>query len=132
MLKSSVDEKGLKILEMLETSTLRGKNIVQQVLGFARGTERESADLQLRHIINETVSMAKETFSKSISIKTDIPKDIWTVVGDATQLHQVIMNLCVNARDAMPNGGMLTVSTENKIIDEQYARMDMLATPGKY
>lgn len=132
MLKSSVDEKGLKILEMLETSTLRGKNIVQQVLGFARGTERESADLQLRHIINETVSMAKETFSKSISIKTDIPKDIWTVVGDATQLHQVIMNLCVNARDAMPNGGTLTISTENKIIDEQYARMDMLATPGKY
>jgi hypothetical protein len=133
ILKRSIpDERSQKMFETLETSTRRGIDIVKQILGFARGMEGERTLLQLRHIIDDTISIIKETFSKSISIRHEIPKNIWTILGDSTQLHQVIMNLCINARDAMPNGGTVKIFAENKIIDEQYARMHIEAKPGKY
>jgi signal transduction histidine kinase len=69
------------------------------VLSFARGVEGKQTILQLRHLITEFKQIIKQTFPKSISVNTDVPADLWTVSGDATQLHQVLMNLCVNARD---------------------------------
>jgi CheY-like chemotaxis protein len=78
------------------------------------------------------MQIAKETFPRSIEIRTDTQKDIWIISGDATQLHQVIMNLCVNARDAMPEGGILSISAENLLIDENYARMNIDAKVGQY
>ncbi|MDI6804421.1 MAG: PAS domain S-box protein [Bacteroidota bacterium] len=130
--RSILDERSQKIFETLEASTRRGSEIVKQILGFARGVEGERTLLQLRHIIEDTISIIKETFPKSISIRHEIPKNIWTILGDSTQLHQVIMNLCINARDAMPNGGIVKIFAENKIIDEQYARMHIEAIPGHY
>jgi PAS domain S-box-containing protein len=133
VLKKSVpDESSLKILETLERSVNRGGEIVKQVLGFARGIEGERTVLQIRHIIKEMISIAGETFPRSIVVKEDIPKECWTTLGDATQLHQLLMNLCLNARDAMPQSGTLTISAKNEIIDEQYARMHIDAKPGRY
>lgn len=133
ILKDSVpDAHGLKMLEMVENSARRGSDIVSQVLGFARGKDGERAVIQIRHIIKETMSIVKHTFPKSISVRQNIPRDIWTILGDATQLHQLLMNLCVNARDAMPDGGTLNVSAENKTIDERYARKHVEAKPGSY
>ena len=84
------------------------------------------------HLISEIEQIAKETFPRNIEIRTDISKDLWTISGDATQLHQVIMNLCVNARDAMPDGGVLSISAENFFIDENYARINIDAKVGPY
>jgi CheY-like chemotaxis protein len=106
---------------------------VKQVLSFARGVEGKRTTLQVRHIIKEIEQIVKQTFSRSIEICTDIPMlDLWTISGDATQLHQVLMNLCVNARDAMPNGGTLELCARNLWVDEHYARMNLDAKVGPY
>ncbi len=127
-----VDERTRHILEILEINAKRGADLVKQVLSFARGVEGKRITLQLRHIIVELAKVLKETFPKSIEISTDVPQDLWMVSGDSTQLHQVLMNLCVNAHDAMPNGGTLTISAENLLIDENYARMNLEAKVGSY
>jgi two-component system cell cycle sensor histidine kinase/response regulator CckA len=126
------DNESQKLINVLERSTQRGASLVKQVQSFARGVEGERVALQVSHLVSEITQIAKETFTRSIEIQTDIQKDIWTISGDATQLHQVIMNLCVNARDAMPEGGILSISAENIFIDENYALMNIDAKVGQY
>ena len=120
------------ILSIIKTSAQRGANIVRQILNFARGMEGDIGEIQLKHVIREIESIIQETFPKSIALKVDTPKDLWPVNGDATQLHQVLMNLCVNARDAMPDGGWVTISAENVSLDETYAKMNIEARPIRY
>ncbi|MEY2488905.1 MAG: hypothetical protein QOC70_847 [Verrucomicrobiota bacterium] len=114
------------ILSTIETCAQRGADIVKQVLTFARGAEGEHMLLQPAHLINDMGKIAKETFPKTITVRTRFPEFLWPIEGDPTQLHQVLLNLSVNARDAMPAGGMLTLSAENFPVDEHYASM----TPG--
>ncbi|MBE9107353.1 response regulator [Nostoc cf. edaphicum LEGE 07299] len=126
------DERTRHLLEILEINARRGADLVKQVLSFARGVEGKHITLQLRHIIVEIAKILKETFPKSIEISINVPQDLWMVSGDSTQLHQVLMNLCVNARDAMSNGGTLSISAENMLIDANYARMNLEAKEGPY
>ncbi|MCX9012508.1 MAG: PAS domain S-box protein [Candidatus Methanoperedens sp.] len=126
------DEASQNLINILERSANRGANMMKQIVSFARGIEGERTELQVTHLISEIKKIAKETFPRSIEIRTDVPKDLWTISGDATQLHQVLMNLCVNARDAMPDGGILTISAENLSIDESYARTNIEAKTGFY
>ncbi|MEP0880697.1 response regulator [Trichocoleus sp. ST-U3] len=127
------DEQSRRILKTLETNTQRSADLVKQVLSFVRGVEGKRTTLQVRHIIKEIEQIVKQTFSRAIEIRTDIPMlDLWTISGDATQLHQVLMNLCVNARDAMPNGGTLELCARNLWVDEHYARMNLDAKVGPY
>lgn len=121
-----------RLLDTLEASAQRGANIVQQVLSFARGAEGEHALFQIRHPVTEVVKIARETFPPSIIIQADVSKDLWLIHGESTQGHQVLMNLLVNARDAMPHGGKITIKAENAIIDESYCRMQPDAQPGRY
>jgi PAS domain S-box-containing protein len=130
--KSLPDTKSQKILETLEANTHRGSAIINQILGFARGVQKGSMFIQLHHIINEITNIIKETFPKSITFNDDIPKDIWTIVSDPTNLHQLMLNLCVNARDAMPDGGTIHIKAENKFIDEQDTKLSLEAKPGRY
>ena len=133
LLQEKITDKGSqKLLNALERSTQRGASLVKQIQSFAKGLEGERVDLQVSHLISEITQIAKETFPRSIEIRIDISKDLWTISGDATQLHQVLMNLCVNARDAMPDGGILRISTENIFIDENYARMNIDAKVDQY
>jgi PAS domain S-box-containing protein len=114
ILKESVtSENGLRTLRTLEASAQRGSQVVKQILTFARGMKGERGLFQPRHTIQETAAIIRETFPRSIDIQEDIARDLWTIQGDATQLHQLMMNLCVNARDAMPSGGKLSLSAEN-------------------
>lgn len=132
-LKLSVtNEKAQKILESMEESARRGSSIVKQILSFARGMDPQKVLIQPRHLIKEIISMFHQTFPRSIEIINEVPNSSWTILGDPTHFHQVIMNLGVNARDAMPNGGTLTISATNEIIDEQFARMNIDAKPGRY
>ncbi len=126
------DSTGQKILGTIETSAKRGADIVKQVLAFGRGVKGERMPIQIKHVINEVVKIVDETFPKSIESKTDIPRDLWTVSADATQMHQVFLNLLVNARDAMPMGGTISISAVNMNVDENYSRMHPEAKPGAY
>ncbi|NJL21612.1 MAG: response regulator, partial [Leptolyngbyaceae cyanobacterium SM1_3_5] len=128
----NADDRTRRMLDIVETNTKRGAALVKQVLSFARGVEGKQTLLQIKHLIREIQQIAQETFPKSIEIHTDIPGDLWTVTGNATQLHQVLMNLCVNARDAMPNGGILSIHAENFVVDEAEARMNLDAKVGSY
>ena len=119
-------------LSMIEESARRGAGIVKQVLTFARGVEGERVLIKPSHLIDEMVDIAKRTFPKSIEVSSRYPEDLWTILGDPTQLHQVLMNLCVNARDAMPHGGSLVIWADNANIDEHYAAMTPDAKVGPY
>jgi CheY-like chemotaxis protein len=117
---------------LLQTNVRRGTALVKQILSFSRGVENNSVVLQLRHVLNEIQQVIQETFPKSIEIQTDFFQELWTIYGDATQIHQILMNLCINAKDAMPDGGKLKISAENLAIDETYAQMDDDAELGNY
>ena len=121
-----------QILKTLETSAQRGAGLVKQILSFARGVEGKRVCLQMNHLLLEIEKIIQQTLPKSINIHKDISSDLWMISGDATQMHQVFMNLCVNARDAMPHGGTLQITAENLFIDEQYARMHLDANVGPY
>ncbi len=126
------DEASQRMLGSLENSARRGAEMVKQVLTFARGVEGERMTLQPKHLIKEMQSIVTETFPKSIEIHTRVTKDALTISGDATQLHQVLLNLCVNARDAMPDGGILTLALDTHIVDAAMAGMHAGASPGPH
>jgi len=126
------DEDGRRLLAMLQASAERGASLVKQVLSFARGVQGERITLQTRHLIKEIVKILKDTLPKSIEVEYEASEDLSVVAGDATQLHQVLMNFCVNARDAMPDGGKLTIKATNVEIDQSYARMNLEAKPGRF
>lgn len=120
------------IISTIETSAERGADMVKQVLTFARGVEGERVLLCVGHLIKEMVKISRETFPRTIEISSRVPRDLWPVVGDATQLHQVLLNLCVNARDAMPEGGRIVMSAGNLELDENFVSMSPGAKPGLY
>ena len=126
------DARGRRILETLDTSAQRGADMIRQILTFARGAEGERAPLQPAHLIREMQKIAEETFPKSISVQAELADALWVVSGQATPLQQVLMNLCVNARDAMPRGGTLSITAENVTLDERAARSNPKARPGPY
>jgi PAS domain S-box-containing protein len=126
------DKYSKRLLPILIANARRGAALVKQVLSFARGLEGKCTVIQIKHIISEIKQIAKETFPKSIEISIDTPQHLATICADATQLHQVLMNLCVNARDAMPFGGTLTISADNIFLDENYVQMNLDARVGSY
>ena len=126
------EEDRLKFLDIVEASAKRGAQIVRQVLGFARGVESDRLLLQPNHVLAEITKIMGETFPKAIHVRTSCPENLWLIEGDPTQLHQVVLNLCVNARDSMPEGGNLSVTAENFDVDEQYAIMTPGLKPGPH
>ncbi|HHP7236898.1 response regulator [Longibacter sp.] len=130
--RESEDEKVLKTLEMIEKSAERGSNMVEQVLAFARGVEGERVALQAATIIEEVAKITTETFPDNIDVRVDVPDDLHDIVGDATQMQQVLMNLCVNARDAMPDGGVIEISASEADVSEAEAHRKMDAEAGSY
>ncbi len=107
------DEHERELLSMIEVSARRGADIIRQLLAFSRGVEGERIVLQPRHLLKEMGAIVRETFPREITLVEDIASDLWPIEVDATQLHQVLMNLSVNARDAMPHGGRLTFAARN-------------------
>jgi PAS domain S-box-containing protein len=128
----NTDERSQQMFKTIEINAKRGAALVKQVLHFARGVEGKRMIVQVSHLFSEIEQIVKETFPKSIEFSINIKPDLWAVIGDATQLHQLLMNLVVNARDAMPNGGNLSISAENMLIDEHYASMNLEASAGSY
>jgi PAS/PAC sensor hybrid histidine kinase (EC 2.7.13.3) len=135
VLKRRVDDTDDKVdqtLSMIQKSAERGSDMVEQVLAFARGVEGERVALQPELIVEEVEEMTTETFPEDVEVHIRTDADLRPVVGDATQIQQVLMNLCVNARDAMPDGGTLTVEARNVDFTEREARRNIEAEPGGY
>jgi two-component system cell cycle sensor histidine kinase/response regulator CckA len=128
----NADEQSQNLLKIVEANTRRGAALVKQVLQFTRGIEGNRESVQVEPLIYEVQQIAEKTFPKSIQVLTDVKPGLWSVSGDATHLHQVLINLVVNARDAMLDGGTLTISAGNLFIDEHYARMNLDASVGAY
>lgn len=128
----NLDQKTQRLLQILNESTHRGAGLVKQILSFTRGIEGKSISTQISHLLREIQKIIRETFPKDIEFSTEIPQNLWLISADTTLLHQVFMNLCVNARDAMPDGGQLSIIAENLEIDENYARMHLDAQSGFY
>ncbi len=120
------------MLTIVEQSAQRGASVVRQLLTFSRGITGERGPLQVRHLVKEMVSIMRETFPREIGIVHQLPTDLASVIGDATQLHQVLINLCVNARDAMPEGGRLTIEGRNIDLGEADLRGRPGLEPGRY
>ena len=111
------------MLDMLDRSARRGAELVQQILSFARGVEGEHKLIQIRHLLADLEKMIRETFPKSIQFQKNIDPNLRPIHGNLTQMHQVLLNLCVNARDAMPNGGTLAILAENARFEEPQVRL---------
>jgi PAS domain S-box-containing protein len=121
-----------KILDTIFASCRRGADLVRQVLSFARGVEHQQIAIRFPLLIDELIGIIKQTFPRNIRIETNVPENLWPITGDPSQLHQVLLNLTVNARDAMPHGGKLTVEASNIKIDAQFAATSQDATPGSF
>jgi two-component system, cell cycle sensor histidine kinase and response regulator CckA len=128
----ATDERSQQMLSIVENNAKRGANLVKQVLSYVRGIEGERSVLNVKQLIAEMKQIIEQTFPKSITIDTRVQSDLLPICGDGTQIHQVLMNLCLNARDAMSMSGNLTISAENCLIDENYARMNLDAKVGSY
>lgn len=126
------NERRLGILNAMESSTRRGGELVRQVLSFARGVEGRKLAVRADELLYEIEKMARETFPKGIQVSSLVEPNLRELTGDPTQLHQVLLNLCVNARDAMPEGGHLILSAKNKDVDARYASMNPGAVAGAY
>ncbi|MBD2522016.1 response regulator [Nostoc sp. FACHB-133] len=127
------DEKSQQWLTIMKTNVKRTADLVKQVLWFSRGSVSNFKTLQVRYLISEIENIIKQTFSRAIEIRIDVSEqNLWNIFGDATQLHQVLMNLCINAHDAMPNGGILKISAKNFWVDSHYAKMNIDAKVGSY
>jgi PAS domain S-box-containing protein len=111
------DQEQLEILAKAGASAQRGADIIKQMLWFSRGLSGQRGPVNLKQLIGEIAQFNSETFGKTIQVKTEIAPDLRTVVGDLPQLHQVMMNLCTNAREAMPDGGTLTIRAHNATSD---------------
>lgn len=132
-IKDNAEDEGMRAcFQTLETCSRRGADIIRQVLMFARGVEGERILLNPKHLIQEMQRIANETFPRSIEINTHISKQPCVLLGDATQIQQVLMNLCVNARDAMPQGGALTIGLDKKELDAAGAKFHPKAKPVGY
>ena len=133
MIRDSLKEPSEReLMQLIEASARRGAGIVRQLLTFSRGIEGERVPIQMRHLIKEMGEIARETFPRNIAVLESCACDLHPVLADATQLHQVIMNLCVNARDAMPGGGELRMAARNVRLEEGDSRLRSPAGPGAY
>ncbi len=129
---NEMDSERLELLAMIEKSALHGSDLVRHILTFTRGSEAERHPVNLLHVARDTRPIINDTFPKNITFHLNLPEELWQVNANATQISQVLMNLCVNARDAMPDGGTLTVTLSNVVLDDIYSRMNPSSRPGPH
>ncbi|MBI1177305.1 CHASE2 domain-containing protein [bacterium] len=126
------DDESRELLEMIETSTHRGAEMVRHVLHFARGRDGTYERLHIGTLVEEMEKLIHETFPKNINVDSFVPSDLWSVNANPTQLHQVLLNICVNARDAMPSGGKLSFIADNVLVTTEEAAALPDGIPGEF
>lgn len=122
----------LQLLKTLDASAERGVGLVRQILGFVRGVSGDPQLVHVKYLLQDIIDMITKTFPKSIHVSVSAPNDLWQVMANPTQLHQVVLNRCLNARDAMPQGGSLLLAAENRVLDAAAAAAIDDARPGAW
>jgi len=121
-----------KLLDTLEKSAQRGADMVRQVLSFARGVEGERIVVNVGHVVHDLENLIRDTFDRSIRIQVRVEENLLPILGDPTQIHQVVLNLCVNARDAMPEGGNLEIGVATVRLDSEYTSISLRPESGSF
>jgi len=121
-----------RTLDTLDGCVEHGADLIRQILTFARGLEGERVPVQTKHLLRQTAEVLMQTLPKSITVHSRVASDLWSVFADVTQLHQVLMNLCINARDAMPSGGKLTISARNVRSDDEFLQTNPGTSAGPH
>ncbi|NJL48620.1 MAG: response regulator [Leptolyngbyaceae cyanobacterium SM2_5_2] len=130
---SKLDAESRAMMKLLTKSTERGIGMVKQILAFTRGADQQTSLVDMAALVKEVVSVIQQIFPQSIRIRQHIPAQAaWLVLADFNYLNQVLMNLCINARDAMPDGGVLSLSIETFFVDEDFANANLGAEVGDY
>jgi signal transduction histidine kinase len=130
LLKQTSTRDNQQLLDGIRANTQHGSEMIARVLSFARGQEGRNVHIQMRYLIREVEGIAKAAFPKNVKVHTATTPDLWTVAGDPSQLLQVLLNLCINARDAMPEGGPISITARNVTAQDPTLPMD--AAPGQY
>ena len=126
------DPKLAAMIASLDEAAERGAQLVHRLLAFARKQPLQVLTVDLNEIVPRMVAILQRTLGADIAIKTALAPDLWPAVADPSQLEDAILNLAVNARDAMPKGGQLVIETANAHLDEHYAAQNVDVTPGDY
>jgi two-component system cell cycle sensor histidine kinase/response regulator CckA len=126
------EEDHRELLNAMEMAALRAAELTSKLLGFARRTALRLVQTDLNACIEETVLILRRTFDPAVAIEVDTFAPLWPVEADPSQINQVLMNLCLNARDAMPKGGRLRLETRNRVVDETQTRLPLDARPGEF
>ena len=121
-----------RVLSILESNAHRGADLIRQLLTFARGAEGKRIPVELGCLVHEVAAFVRDTFPKAIELSVDVDEGLWQVEGDPTQLHQVLLNLAVNARDAMDGKGRLWITAANRMLDDRHLRGRPGMAPGRY
>jgi len=121
-----------KALSIIESSSLRAANLTKQLLAFARKGKYQETTVNLNNIVKEVLRLLEETLDRRIKLMHSMEKDLWHIRADEGQIYQCILNLCINAKDAMPDGGMIKISTQNKILTTHQHAVGNIIPPGKY
>jgi len=122
---------GRRWLKTLEINAEYAGHLASQLLSFAKGIDIYGSSIQIPELIRETVEVIRSAFA-SIELGIVIPRDLWTVSGNRTSLHQMLMNLCINAGEAMPRGGELRIEAVNIDGVSDCSHLPSGAKPGKY
>ncbi len=132
LLRLALPDSATEDLDLIEGGARRGAALVKQLLNFARGIEGHRLRVDLRPLLTEMELMIRSTLPKNIELRLDCPQDLPAILGDVTQLHQVILNLSVNARDAMPEGGTLSLEVHRTDVDNTWENEALEVVPGPY
>ncbi|MCK9408910.1 MAG: ATP-binding protein [Bacteriovoracaceae bacterium] len=122
----------LKYCDIIERATLRSSQLTKQLLQFSQKHFVKFQKISINALVEETLKILERSIDKNILIHKDLTEDLPFIEADDSQIQQVIMNLALNSRDAMKNGGVLTLSTDVIVLDEQYCRKHLTVKPGRY
>ncbi len=126
------EEKVLERISKAQKGVSRGADITRKLLGFSRKAVHDNSLTNVNVLIENLTDLIAKSLTASIEVKTELDDDLWSIVTDAGELEDAILNLSLNARDAMPDGGMLTIETRNKVLDEHYFKRNADGKPGDY
>lgn len=129
--KTEDDPSYADLEKILETGR-KGADLVQRLLALSKKGEHGTQPLDLNRVVESAVVLMQRTFPKMIEIDTALEKDLGMVRADSSQVEQVLMNLCINAKEAMPEGGRIRIETRNSTVDEEYCRLNPGAEPGQH
>jgi len=134
LMKISVDKNSLlqEHIQTIEQAALRASDLTKQLLGFARAGKYEVRAVNPNHLVEELIKLISRAFDKRIIVTTQLARDLWAIEGDGNQLQHSLLNICLNARDAMPNGGVLSITTQNLAIDASTSTQHFNIKPGSY